>query len=259
MRTNGRLNRRWQRGFALLLLAVSGVLEANSLPDIIDKLRPSIVAVGSYQPTRRPPGNFAGTGFAVGDGSLIVTNHHVVPEVIDYAKNERIAVFAGRGKQTKVYSAKVVAQDAVHDLAALRLDRGKLPAMRLGDATKMREGEQIAFTGFPIGMILGLHPVTHQGIVAAISPVVIPQMSSRQLSTKLIRSMRDPYDVLQLDATAYPGNSGSPVFDPKTGQVIGVINSVLIKSTKESALENPTGITYAIPVKFVRSLLQKVK
>ena len=61
----------------------------------------------------------------------------------------------------------------------------------------------------------------------------------------------------QLDATAYPGNSGSPVYDQQTGRVIGVVNSVLIKSTKEAALENPTGISYAIPVRFVRALLEK--
>jgi S1-C subfamily serine protease len=75
----------------------------------------------------------------------------------------------------------------------------------------------------------------------------------------MIRAMRDPYDVLQLDATAYPGNSGSPVFDQRTGAVLGVINSVLIKSTKEAAIENPSGITYAIPVRLVRELVKKAR
>jgi S1-C subfamily serine protease len=123
----------------------------------------------------------------------------------------------------------------------------------------MREGEDIAFTGFPIGMVLGLYPVTHHGVVAAISPMAPPQMSARQLTARQIRAMRDPFDVLQLDATAYPGNSGSPVYDPASGVVVGVVNSVFVKGTKESALENPTGITYAIPVRFVKELLQQAE
>ena len=75
----------------------------------------------------------------------------------------------------------------------------------------------------------------------------------------MIRAMRDPFDVLQLDATAYPGNSGSPVYDPATGHVLGVLNSVLVKDSKESALERPTGISYAIPVRFVKALINEAK
>ena len=63
--------------------------------------------------------------------------------------------------------------------------------------------------------------------------------------------------MLQLDATAYPGNSGSPLYEVGSGQVVGVLNSVLVKSTKESALENPTGISYAIPIDYLNKLLRK--
>jgi S1-C subfamily serine protease len=87
--------------------------------------------------------------------------------------------------------------------------------------------------------------------------MVIPVLSPKQLSVKMIRAMREPYNVFQLDATAYPGNSGSPLYEVDTGQVVGVINSVLVKSTKESALENPTGITYAIPIDHLNKLLKK--
>jgi S1-C subfamily serine protease len=61
--------------------------------------------------------------------------------------------------------------------------------------------------------------------------------------------------VYQLDATAYPGNSGGPLLDAHGGQVVGIVNMVLVKGTRESALTNPTGITYAIPVRFARDLL----
>ena len=129
--------------------------------------------------------------------------------------------------------------------------------MNCRQKTQVREGTEIAFTGFPIGMALGLYPVTHRGIVSAISPMAPPQLGSRVLSAKMIRAMRDPYDVLQLDATAYPGNSGSPVYEQATGKVVGVVNSVLVKGNKEAAIAKPSGISYAIPVRFVHELLKK--
>jgi len=64
------------------------------------------------------------------------------------------------------------------------------------------------------------------------------------------------FDIFQLDATAYPGNSGSPLFDVDTGEVIGVISMVLIKGTKESALSQPSGITYAVPSNFLLDILR---
>ena len=65
------------------------------------------------------------------------------------------------------------------------------------------------------------------------------------------------FNIFQLDATAYPGNSGSPLYHPDTGVVIGVINKVFVKESKENLLKEPSGITYAIPAKFAAALLQK--
>ena len=56
---------------------------------------------------------------------------------------------------------------------------------------------------------------------------------------------------------AYPGNSGSPVYDVESGEVIGIINMVFVKATRESALSQPSGITYAIPVNHLQSLLEE--
>jgi hypothetical protein len=47
------------------------------------------------------------------------------------------------------------------------------------------------------------------------------------------------------------------VYDQSTGEVLGVINSVLVKGNKEAALEKPSGITYAIDVKHVQNLLKE--
>jgi hypothetical protein len=47
------------------------------------------------------------------------------------------------------------------------------------------------------------------------------------------------------------------MFDADTGEVLGVINMVFVKGTKESALTNPSGISYAIPSKFVLELIRR--
>jgi S1-C subfamily serine protease len=116
------------------------------------------------------------------------------------------------------------------------------------------------FTGFPIGAAIGLFPATHRGIVSSITPIAIPQARSAELDPKTIRRLTTgTFPIFQLDATAYPGNSGSPVFDPATGEVLGVINMVFVKGTKETALTQPSGITYAIPSKFLQDLVQKAR
>lgn len=65
-----------------------------------------------------------------------------------------------------------------------------------------------------------------------------------------------PYNVFQLDATAYPGNSGSPLYHTETGQVVGIINKVFVQESKESVLQKPSGISYAIPINHVQDLLR---
>ena len=227
------------------------------LPRTIEKVRPGIVAIGTIMPTRSPKTKYTGTGFVVGDGRHVITNEHVIPKIINYARKESLAVFSGRGKHATARRAEVLATDEDHDLALLSITGNPLPALSIGFSSKVREGVQYAFTGFPIGMVLGLYPVTHVGIVSSLTPIVIPTTSVGKLTAKQIRRMRSPFEVYQLDAIAYPGNSGSPLYEVDTGKVIGVVNSVFVKGTKESVLSSPSGISYAIPVKYIKSLLNK--
>ncbi len=246
-------------------LALAGALSPGAvLADLVDtvpRIRPSVVAVGTFMPNRNPAFRFLGTGFAVGDGNLIATNAHVVPDVLDGERMESlaIAVAGGQGGGT-VRRAQRVASDRGRDLSVLRIEGAPLPALPLAPDSSVREGQSIAFTGFPIGNALGLSPVTHRGIVSAITPIGIPQANARDLNPALIRRLSsDRFEIYQLDATAYPGNSGSPVFDPASGQVIGVINMVFVKSTKESVLTDPSGISYAIPVNYLRAMLDGLR
>mgnify|MGYP000334879688 CR=1 FL=1 len=243
----------------VIIIITTNQLYAKTLPQVIQQIKPSIVGVGTLQATRRPSSKLMGTGFVVADGYHVITNYHVIPKNIDIEKNEQLVIFYRQNKQVKYRKVRVLAKDKRHDLALLRMEERKFPALKIESSRKVQEGEAIAFTGFPIGAVLGLFPVTHRGIISSISPVVIPAPSSATLSIEMIKRLRDPYFVYQLDATAYPGNSGSPMFDSRNGKVLGVINKVFVKESKESILQKPSGITYAIPAKHIIKLLKDNK
>jgi S1-C subfamily serine protease len=243
---------------------LAGAAGAASLPDVIDSVRPSIVAIGAVYPPRQPgrrddPVVYLGTGFVVGNGRQVITNAHVLPQNLDVGNNQRLAVFSGRGAAAIAHVAAVVRRDAIHDLALLEFYGDPLPSLSLGDSDAVREGQAVAFTGFPIGNVLGLYPATHRGIVAAITPIARPVENARDLDMVQISRLRNQFDAFQLDATAYPGNSGSPLFEISTGRVIGVINGVLVKESREAMLSRPSGISYAIPARHVRDLLSQAE
>jgi S1-C subfamily serine protease len=236
---------------AALALAPALVLplpaQADELPRTIASVKPSVVGVGTFLKTRSPSVMFTGTAFAVGDGMSIITNAHVVPGALDAAKMEELGVVVGAGQEFTFRPVRLVALDRSRDLAHLRLtDGAPLPALAL------------PFTGFPLGMVLGLNHVTHRAMLSAVTPIVMPSISSRRLDARAITQLqRDPLKIFQLDGTAYPGNSGSPVYDPESGTVLGVINMVFVKGLKESAITSPSGIIYAVPVQYVHELLQR--
>lgn len=247
--------------FALAASCTGGSTNAGAaLPEQVERVKASVVAVGTFSPTRNPRFSFRGTGFAVGDGTLVATNAHVVPDTLKSEERETISIalrtIAGRAPEVR--TATLAGLDRDHDLALLRISGSPLPALRIGDSSAIREGEAVAFTGFPIGSVLGLYPVTHRGIVSSVTPIVIPSATSRQLDEKIIRRVQSgAFEVFQLDATAYPGNSGSPVYLIDSDSVVGTINMVFVKGTKEAALTNPSGISFAIPSKYLNDLIRE--
>lgn len=240
------------------LLLVGGAASAD-LPDVIEHVKPSVVVIGTHQVTRSPQFVMRGTGFVVGDGREVVTNAHVIEQVTDAAAGETLMIVArSAGGTPQPRPAKVLTVDKSHDLALLRIEGQALPALTLHDSDPVREGQAIAFTGFPIGGVLGLSPVTHRGIISSITPIVLPGANARQLNARVVQQIRSgSFDIYQLDATAYPGNSGGPLYEVGHGEVIGIINMVFVKENKESILSKPSGISFAIPVRFLRELLQK--
>lgn len=225
--------------------------------EVIAKIKPSVVGIGIHTPTSQPQNILRGTGFVIGNGHYIVTNAHVLPTILDDQLLQKMAVFIGSGKNAKVREAEIITTSALYDLAILKISGSALPAMTLANKNLYPDGSAIAFTGFPIGGVLGLYPVTHRGIIASITPSVVPATSAEKINLTMLKRMKNPYLVYQLDATAYPGNSGSAMYDMSTGKVVGIINKVFVQSTKEAVISNPSGITYAIPVKFLYQILQE--
>lgn len=245
----------------LILLSVFSLLylipAKAEFIDVVAKIKPSVVGIGIHTPTSRPQNILRGTGFVIGNGHYVITNAHVLPTELDESLLQKMAVFIGSGKNAKVRHAEIIATSDLYDLAILKISGSPLPAMGLADKKIRPDGSYIAFTGFPIGAVLGLYPVTHRGIISSTTPTVIPAQTAGQINLKMLKRMRNPYFAYQLDATAYPGNSGSAMYDMKTGEVLGVINKVFVQSTKEAVMSNPSGITYAIPVKYLHKILKE--
>ena len=245
-------------GCTILACALPVQGRAADLKAIVPTIKRSVVGVGTFERTRSPSTVFVGTGFVVGDGLDVITNSHVVPTTLVEGGTEQLGIVLPDGEGVRFRPAQLVARDAEHDLAHLRISGPPLPALELADSDSAQEGQELALTGFPLAMALGLHAATHRATLAAITPIVRPSIGARSLDPRQIAALqRAPFNIFQLDGTAYPGNSGSPVYDASSGKVLGVINAVFVKGLKESAISAPSGITYAVPSNYVRDLMRK--
>ncbi|HEY9109419.1 MAG TPA: serine protease [Roseateles sp.] len=251
-----------RRALAVLagLTCASTAVSAEPLPVLIARVKRSVVAVGSYGLMDTPRFGFRAAGFAVDDGLHVVTNAHVVPTETPERIDRSIAVQVWLGDdQWQLRSARLLGRDLRNDLALLAIDGPALPALKLARQDAV-EGTAIALMGFPIGNALGQIHATHRGIVSAWTPTATPAGSPSGLDPRAVRQLRDgAFKVMQLDAIAYPGNSGGPVLDIETGEVVGVLQGGAIKGTKEAALSAPTGISYAVPASAAAALLAEYR
>ena len=253
-----------------LLVAVVATVAAlpvrADLVSVIAAAKSSVLPVGTFSATDSPRFGFRGTGFVVGDGSFVATNFHVLPTAGETEGGPALVVLVTRpgegpsGQVGQLRRARVVATDRAHDLALLKIEGTPLKPLMLDEAGAAREGQSITLMGFPIGGTLGFAAVSHRGIIASITTAALPAATAQQLDPRaLVRLREGNYEVLQLDATAYPGNSGGPVLDVDSGRVVGIVNMVLVKAGRESALSSPTGISYAIPVRHLHELLKAAR
>jgi hypothetical protein len=143
-------------------------------------------------------------------------------------------VFNSGTAKEQALSATVVGDDAVHDLAVLRVvgvTTAPQPITFQG-APELRETMPVVMFGFPLGRLLD-------------QKKKYPAITVNKGSVSSLRGAGDEIDDVQLDIDMNPGNSGGPVVDEK-GTLIGVAYA---------GWKN-TNINFAIPVPKLTSLLQ---
>ena len=166
----------------------------------------------------------AGTAFGVDSSGLLVTNRHVVRTAAGRSARRIRVIF---GNTTAWLPARLVRSSARDDLALIRLEvPGRYPVVgRVSrDGGLSRVGASIASIGFPHAVDT---PMEGEGL----------RITARSTTTAGTVSKRLD-DVLQIDAYAGKGSSGSPVFDAR-GEVVGVVFG--------GAPESAGRIVYAVP------------
>jgi serine protease Do len=157
-----------------------------------------------------------GTGFVVGGDGLIATNLHVLGEA------RPITVQTADGKRYEVTS--VHASDRARDLALIRVAAKGLPALELGDADQLKEGEAVVALGNPLGL-------TYSVVSGVVS-------GKREIEGR---------PMIQLAIPIEPGNSGGPLLDMH-GRVQGIL-------TMKSVVTRNLG--FAVPINQLQPLLKK--
>jgi len=179
--------------------------ELTSYRDVVRGVVPAVVSIESRARTRRPGRDREtsvelgmGSGVIVDSKGVVLTNYHV----IDGADFVQVRLADGRK-----FISDDMAGDKKTDLAIVHVKSDKpLPALTLGDSTKMEVGDRVLAVGAPFGLT---GSVTH-GIISA---------KSRSLRLNAYE------DFLQTDAAINPGNSGGPLVNLE-GQVIGINSAI---------------------------------
>lgn len=202
---------------------------------VVDVARLASASVVNIKVKKSPPANHnpgtqqqpfgTGSGFAIHNNGLILTNFHVID------KASAITVTLPSGIELV---PKIVGIDPATDLALLRIDNNTLPPLEFGDSEKLLPGQIAIAVGNPLGF---QHSVT-AGVVSALGRTLRSQ-SGRMID-----------DIIQTDAALNPGSSGGPLLD-SNGKVIGV-NTAIIKQAQ--------GICFAVSanlVTYITGLLLK--
>lgn len=165
-----------------------------------------------------------GSGFIISSDGYIMTNHHVID-----GADEVIVKLNNR----KEYDAKVIGSDPDSDIALLKIDADRLPAVKIGDSSKLKVGEWVLAIGSPFGFD---HSVT-AGIVSA---------KGRSLPSE------NYVPFIQTDVAINPGNSGGPLFN-MDGEVVGINSQIYSRSG------GFMGLSFSIPIEMAIDVSNQIK
>ncbi len=162
--------------------------------EVVAKVKPAVVSVTTERAK--------GSGFLIdGEQGYIATNDHVV----ENAQNITVTL------DDETFSATIVGEDALTDLAVVKIDATDLPYISLGNSSSLAVGEWVLAIGNAFGM--GLR-VT-EGIISGLD-VAITLSTGEKL-----------YALIETTAAINPGNSGGPLVNMK-GEVIGITSAKIL-------------------------------
>ena len=170
-----------------------------------------------------------GSGFFISKNGYIVTNHHVIADLVD-KKSEgfsRLFIKLAEDSDTRI-PAKVIGYDPEVDLALIKTEVDAPFVFSLGSSADLDVGDKVYAIGSPVG----LERTLTSGIVSA---------TDRKLFTL--------GSVMQIDAAVNQGNSGGPCID-ENGNVQAIVFAGMLQFE---------GLNFAIPVEYLKSLLPALK
>jgi len=162
-----------------------------------------------------------GSGVIVSPEGYLLTNHHVVEDATE------IEVQLADGRQAR---ARVVGSDSETDIALLKIDLDKLPAITLGNVRALRVGDAVLAIGNPFNV----GQTVTAGIVSALDRT---QTGSSPFQ-----------NFIQTDAAINPGNSGGALVDAE-GHLVGINTAIFSRSG------GSLGIGFAVPVDTAREVM----
>ena len=170
-----------------------------------------------------------GSGVVITDDGYILTNQHVAGN-----KYSSCYVTLDDGN---TYDGNVVWSDSNIDLAIVKINKGNLEYLDLGDSDTIYLAQEVYAIGNPLG--LEFQKTVTKGIISSLNRTI-----------KIEEEMQNVYmeDLIQTDATINEGNSGGALIN-SNGQLIG-INSVKIS--------NAEGIGFAVPINIVKPIINKL-
>ncbi|MFQ5996493.1 MAG: S1C family serine protease [Dehalococcoidales bacterium] len=209
--------------------------QSPSLPSIADAValvKPSVVAITTEVVTfdffNRPfTQQGAGSGWILDENGIILTNNHVV----EGASSITVTMDDG---STYTVDTNNVFTDSLNDLAILKIDAQNLPAVKVGDSSKLRVGEWVV----AIGNALGQGIRATEGIISR-QGVAIPVAPGQTL-----------YDLIETTAAINPGNSGGPLVN-LAGEVVGITSAKI-------ATVGVEGMGYAISTETAIPIIEEL-
>lgn len=221
----------------------------ESVDALIKKVSPSVVQilVTGYGPIEQDHGSAAavigrqraiGSGFVIDSDGYIITNAHVVSgaervQVVLPVASSDSSLESGFTARTNIVPAHVVGVTREIDLALLKVDNVKLPALRIASYRSIRQGEVVLAFGSPEG----LRNTVTLGVVSSVARQTDPD---------------SPMVYIQTDAPINPGNSGGPLVNVD-GEVVGVNTFILSESGGNE------GLGFAIPSSVVNVVYQQLR